>query len=52
MREVDRATHTLHIDIAGPFAVSDDGFTYFLVGALRMPDFTLVINVRNLTSRI
>ena len=51
VREVDRATHTLHIDIAGPFTVSDDGFTYFLVGALRMPGFPLMIDVRNLTSR-
>ena len=52
VREVGRATHALHIDIAGPFTVSDDGFTYFLVGALRMPGFPLMINVRNLTSRI
>ena len=27
----------LHIDIAGPFTTSDDGFTYFPVGALRLP---------------
>ena len=47
MREVDRATHTLHIDSAGPFTVSDDGFTYFLVGALRMPGFPLMVDVRN-----
>ena len=51
MREVDHANHTLHIDIAGPFAVSDDGFTCFLVGALRMPGFPLVIDVHNLISR-
>ena len=53
MREVDRATHASHIDIAGPFAVSDDGFTvtYFPVGALRMPGFPLMIDVCNLSSR-
>ena len=51
VREVDLATHTLHIDIAGPFTVFDDGFTYFLAGALRTPGFPLMIDVRNLTSR-
>ena len=49
--DVDRATHTLHIYIAGPFTTSDDGFTYFLVGALRLPGFPLLIDVRLLTSR-
>ena len=39
IRDIDKATHTLHIDIAGPLIVSDDGFAYFLVGALRMPAF-------------
>ena len=28
IRDIDRATHTLHIDITGPFTTSDDGFTY------------------------
>ena len=37
VRDIDRATHTLHnIDTAGRFNTSDDGFTYFLVGALRL----------------
>ena len=40
VRDIDRATHTLHIDIAGPFTTSDDGYTYFLVGALRLPGFS------------
>ena len=49
--DIDRATHTLHIDIAGPFTTSDDGFTCFLVGALRLPGFPLLIDVRLLSSR-
>ena len=51
IREIDRATHTLHIDIAGPLVTSDDGFAYFLVGALRMPGFPLLIDVRLLSTR-
>ena len=51
IRDIDKATHTLHIDIAGPFAPSDDGYSYFLVGALRLPGFPLLIDVRTLTSR-
>ena len=51
IRDIDKATHTLHIDIAGPLIVSDDGFAYFLVGALRMPGFPLLIDVRTLTGR-
>ena len=51
IRDIDKATHTLHIDIAGPFAVSDDGFAYFLVGALRMPGLPLLVDARTLTSR-
>ena len=33
IRDIDRAMRVLHIDIAGPFSTSDDGLTYFLVGA-------------------
>ena len=51
IRDIDRATHVLHIDIAGPFATADDGFTYILVGALRLSGFPLLIDVRLLTSR-
>ena len=51
VRDIDRATHTLHIDIAGPFTTSDDGFTYFLVGALRLPGSPLLIDVRLLSTR-
>ena len=40
IRDIDKATHVLHIDIAGSLPLSDDGFTYFLVGALRLPGFT------------
>ena len=42
VRDVDKATHVLHIDIAGPMTQSDDGFVYFLVGALRLPGFSFV----------
>ena len=45
------ATHTLHIDIAGPLTKSDDGYVSFLVGALRLPGFPLLINVRLLQTR-
>ena len=51
MRDVDKATHTLHIDIAGPITRSDDGFNYFLVGALRLPGYPLLIDVRQLQTR-
>ena len=51
IRDIDKAAHTLHIDIAGPLAVSDDGFAYLLRGALRIPGFPLLIDVRTLTSR-
>ena len=40
IRGIDKATHTLHIDIAGPFAPSDDGYSYLLVGALHLPGFS------------
>ena len=51
VRDIDKATHTLHIDIAGPCTTSDDGFAYFLVGALRLPGFPLLIDVRLLSTR-
>ena len=51
VRDVDRATHVLHIDIAGPFNASYEGFHYFLVGALRLPDLPLLIDVRLLRTR-
>ena len=37
VRDIGKATHTLHIDIAGPFTQSDGGYSYFLVGPLRLP---------------
>ena len=52
MREIDRGTCNLRINIAGPLVSSDDGFSYFLVGALRLPGFPLLTNVRTLTSRV
>ena len=51
VRDIDKATHTLHIDIAGPFTTSDDGHSYFLVGALRLPGLPLLIDVRTLSTR-
>ena len=51
VRDVDKATHVLHTDIAGPLTKSDDEFLYFLVGALRLPGFPLLSDVRLLQSR-
>ena len=48
---LNKATHSLHIDTAGPLTPSDDGFTYFLVGALLSPGFPLLLDVRPLASR-
>ena len=48
---MDKATHVLHIDIAGPLTLSEDGFTCFLVGALRLPGLPLLIDVKLLTTR-
>ena len=45
----DKATHVLHIDIAEPLTRSDDGFSYFLVGALRLPGLPLLIDARALS---
>ena len=43
VRDVDRAAHVLHIDIAGPFNASYEGFHYFLVGAPQTPRLPLLI---------
>ena len=51
IRDVDKATHVLHVDIAGPLTFSNNGFTYFLVGALRLPGLPLLIDVKLLTTR-
>ena len=51
VRDVDKATHTLHIDIAGPLPDADDNYSYFLVGALRLPGLPLLIDVRLLATR-
>ena len=44
VRDVDKATHSLHIDIVGPLPDSDDSYSYFLVGALRLPGLPLLID--------
>ena len=49
MRGVDKATNVLHIDIAGPLTASDGN--YFLVGALRLPGYPLLIDARLLQTR-
>ena len=46
IRDVDKATHVLRIDIAGPLTLSEDGFTYFLVGALRLPGLPLLVDAK------
>ena len=51
IRDIDKATHVLHIDIAGPLPLSDDSFTYFLMGALRIPGLPLLIDVKLLSTR-
>ena len=51
MRDADKATHTLHIDVAGPLPDSDDNYSYFLAGALRLPGLPLLIDVRLLATR-
>ena len=51
VRDVDKATHVLHIDIAGPYIESHEGHHYFLVGALRLLDKPLLIDVRLLKTR-
>ena len=51
IRDVDRATHCLHIDIAGPLPPSVDGYFYFLVGALRLPELPLLLDARLLKTR-
>ena len=51
VRDVDTATHTFRIDVAGPLPDSDDSYSYFLVGALRLPGLPLLIDVRLLATR-
>ena len=51
VKDVDKATHTLHIDIAGPLPDSDDNYSYFMVGPLRLPGLPLLIDVRLLATR-
>ena len=51
IRDVAKATHVLHIDIAGPYIESHEVHHHFLVGALRLPDRPLMIDVRLLKTR-
>ena len=51
VRDVDKALHVLRIDIAGPYIESYEGHHYFFVGALRLPDRPLMIDVRLLKTR-
>ena len=51
IRDIDRATHVLHIDLAGPMVTSEDNYHYFMVGALRLPGYPLLIDVKLLQTR-
>ena len=51
IRDIDKSSHVLHIDIAGPLPTSEDGFNYFLVGALRLRGYPLLIDIRLLQTR-
>ena len=44
---MDKVTHVLHTDVARPVTLSEDGFTYFLVGAF----LPLLVDVKLLTTR-
>ena len=52
IRDVNKDTHALHLDIAGPLTKSDDEYVFFLVGALRLPGFSFLIDVRLLQTRV
>ena len=52
IRDIDRATHVLHIDLAGPMVTSEDNYHHFMVGALRLPGYPLLIDVKLLQTRI
>ena len=45
------AVHTLHIDVAGPYVETTKGFQYFLVGALRMEGYLIMLQVKMLKTR-
>ena len=49
--DIDKCSHVLHIDIAGPMPTSEDGFSYFWVGALRLCGYPLLIDIRLLQTR-
>ena len=45
------STHVMHIDVAGPYTQTTEGFQYFLVGALRLEGFPLLLHVKMLKTR-
>ena len=49
--DVDRATHVLHIKIAGHLNSSHKGFHYVFMGALGLSDLPLLIDFRSLRTR-
>ena len=51
VRDVENATQTLDINIAGSLPESCDNYSYFLVGASRLPGLPLVIEVRLLATQ-
>eukprot|EP00971_Amphidinium_carterae_P317923 6320045-Amphidinium_carterae.1 len=44
-------SHCLHVDLAGPFKQSVDCYKYFMVGALRLPNYPLIFQVELLETR-
>ena len=41
----------MHIDVAGPYTQTTEGFQYLLVGALRLEGFPLLLHVKMLKTR-
>ena len=45
------AVHTLHIDVAGPYPETTEGFQYFLVGTLCMDGYPIMLQVKTPKAR-
>eukprot|EP00971_Amphidinium_carterae_P260843 5174721-Amphidinium_carterae.1 len=44
-------SHCLHVDLAGPFPQSEDCYTYFMVGVLRLRHFPLIFQIELLETQ-
>ena len=51
MSHEHKRVNIVHIDIAGPMTQGWDGSRYFLVMALRIPEFPLILHGKTLISR-